>query len=251
MRPSRREFLALIAVTGGSGPLLGRAPRRIQAVAFDAFVLFSPKPILERAHDIAGQMGDPLFAAASAKLFGYTWFETSAGRYVPFDELAADAFRSTAQSLGVRLSRPDLAWLVDGYSNLDIWPDVPHALLTLRRHGIRLAMLSNLSERALIANLRSTGIAGQFEQVLSTDGARRYKPSPKAYELAVRAFNAQREEIGFAASASWDAAGATWFGFPTVWVNRNALPGEPPHAQPKLVSNGMGGVIELAGLVTP
>jgi len=233
-----------------SGPLLGRPAKRIQAIAFDAFVLFSPKPIVMRAREIGGEKGDALVAAASARLFSYTWYVTSAGRYAEFDELAADAFKSAADSVGVRLSDPDIERLVDGYANLDLWPDVPNALQTLRRHGVRLAMLSNLSERALAANLRSTGIAGQFEHILSTDRARQYKPSPGAYDLAVRAFGIRKDEIGFAASASWDASGATWFGFPSVWVNRNGLPGEQAHATPGVVSRGMDGVLQLAGLVT-
>jgi hypothetical protein len=33
-------------------------------------------------------------------------------------------------------------------------------------------------------------------------------------------FGCEREGILFAAFASWDVAGAKWFGYPTFWVNR-------------------------------
>jgi hypothetical protein len=46
------------------------------------------------------------------------------------------------------------------------------------------------------------------------------KPAPDAYALAMRTLGLREQEIGFAAFAAWDAAGASWFGYPTA--------GEPP-----------------------
>ena len=238
----------MIAIGAASGPLRGAGRRAVRALAFDAFVLFNPEAVVKRAREIAGDEGAVLVRAASTKLFGYTWYYTSAGRYAEFDELAAGAFGSAAKDLGLKLSRVETDRLVDSYAHLQLWRDVPDALETLRHHGIRLAMLSNLSERALRANLRANGIEEHFEFVLSTDRAREYKPSQAAYGLAVRAFNARREEIGFAASASWDASGATWFGFPTVWVNRTGAPTEEALTRPAIVSTGTDGVLQLANL---
>jgi 2-haloacid dehalogenase len=65
-----------------------------------------------------------------------------------------------------------------------------------------------------------------FEHALSTDSIRVYKPDPRAYQMAVDAFGLGREEIGFAAFAGWDVAGAKWFGYPTFWVNRLNAPVE-------------------------
>ena len=245
---ARRQLLAMIALAAGSGPLRARGLHPLRALAFDAFVLFSPEAVVKRAREIAGDEGEALVRAASTKLFGYTWYYTSAGRYAEFDELAAGAFSSAAENLGLNLSRAETDRLVEGYAHLELWKDVPAALGILRRHGIRLAMLSNLSERVLRANLRANGIDQYFEFVLSTDTARQYKPGQAAYGLAVRAFNARREEIGFAASAGWDASGATWFGFPTVWVNRTGAPPEEALARPALVSTGTDGVLQLASL---
>ena len=59
-----------------------------------------------------------------------------------------------------------------------------------------------------------------FDDILSTDKVQTFKPDPRAYQLGVDAFGLQKEEIAFAAFASWDAIGAKWFGYPTVWVNR-------------------------------
>ena len=45
------------------------------------------------------------------------------------------------------------------------YPDVPPAIQTLSAAGIRLGFLSNLTE----ANIKSAGLEGRFEQLLSTD----------------------------------------------------------------------------------
>jgi 2-haloacid dehalogenase len=60
----------------------------------------------------------------------------------------------------------------------------------------------------LEANVQSAGLSGFFEQVLSTDRAKSYKPDPRAYQLGTEALKLERQEILFVAFAGWDAAGA-------------------------------------------
>ena len=57
--------------------------------------------------------------------------------------------------------------------------------------------------------------------------------------MGIDAFNLKREEIAFAASAGWDAAGAKWFGYPTLWINRLNLPIEELGVVPDVVSANM------------
>jgi 2-haloacid dehalogenase len=66
-----------------------------------------------------------------------------------------------------------------------------------------------------------------------------YKPDPRAYQMGLDAFGLAREEIVFAASASWDAAGAKAFGYPSFWVNRTNLPIEALGATPDAIGGGM------------
>jgi 2-haloacid dehalogenase len=114
-----------------------------------------------------------------------------------------------------------LAW-----SNLTVWPDVFDAITALRKLGLRLVLLSNMTDIALQAGLKKAGIDHAFEAVLSTDQIRSYKPDPKAYQLAIDYLQLPREEVLFVAFAGWDVAGAKWFGYPTYWMNRLASPAE-------------------------
>lgn len=68
--------------------------------------------------------------------------------------------------------------------------------------------------------MKNSGLEGIFDDHLSTDRVRVFKPDPQAYRMAMNAFALRKEGIAFAAFAVWDAVGAKWFGYPTFWVNR-------------------------------
>ena len=245
---TRRELLGSLALGTTSAPLFSQRLSPIRALAFDAFVLFDPTPIVERAKLLVGEKAAALFATASTKLFSYTWLYTSADRYDGFEVLAHDAFGSAADVHGVMLKGSEVESLVATYSMLPLWPDVAAAIHRLRERNLRLAVLANLPKRWLVSNLRANGIEGYFEHVLSTDTVRRFKPSREAYAMAVDKLSLSARSIGFAASAGWDASGAVWFGYRTTWVNRNNFPREPAHAPPDIVSRSMDGVLRLAGV---
>ena len=243
---TRRELLGSLALGTISAPLVARSRPDLRAVAFDAFVLFDPRIIVERAKAIAGERAGEFVSTASAKIFAYSWLYTSAGRYAGFETLARYAFGYAADFHRLDANPSDLEPLVTAYSNLPLWPDVAESMELLRERNIRLSLLSNLPKSARVSNLRSGGIERHFEVVLSTDQVRRFKPSPEAYALGVKALRLSPDRIGFAASAGWDASGATWFGYPTVWVNRTNAAAEHAHATPGIVSSNMEGVLRLA-----
>jgi 2-haloacid dehalogenase len=88
------------------------------------------------------------------------------------------------------------------------------------------AFLSNLTTKMLSAGIRNSQLEDMFDQVLSTDRVKAFKPDPRAYRMGVDAFALKPEEILFAAYAGWDAVGAKAFGYPTFWVNRQNQPAE-------------------------
>jgi len=115
---------------------------------------------------------------------------------------------------------------MQAYLELEAWPDVLPALRLLKEAGVRLVFLSNMTRRLLEAGIRNSALEGLFEEVLSTDQIKAYKPEPRAYQMGIDALGLKPESILFAAFAGWDVAGAKWFGYPTFWVNRLNSPGE-------------------------
>ena len=99
----------------------------------------------------------------------------------------------------------------------------------------------------LDANLARAKLNGFFQDHLTTDRVRLYKPSPHAYQMGVDAFKLKREEIAFAAFGGWDAAGAKWFGYPTVWINRTNAPVEELGIRPDVITTEISGLVKFVG----
>ena len=55
----------------------------------------------------------------------------------------------------------------------------------------------------------------------------------------------ERNEIAFVAFGGWDAAGAKAFGYPTYWVNRQALPAEELGVRPDATGGNLQGLEEF------
>lgn len=195
-------------------------PTSVRAIAFDAFPIFDPRTAFAGMSELFPVNGDRLRRAWFAKLFAYTWLRTSGKRYTPFDTLMEDSLRVAAGDLGMAVSDRQRSMILASFRTLPVWPDVRDQLKTFRDQGLRIAFLSNMTEDMLRANMRHNQIEGLFDFVLSTDLAGAFKPAPAAYELAVDAFDLHPSEIAFAAFASWDAAGASWFGYRSAWINR-------------------------------
>lgn len=247
---SRRVTLGLLAGGAALLPSAGRATQHgpVEAIAFDGFPIFDPRSVGQRVISRVPERGRELAQAWSNKLFGNSWLYAAAGQYAPFSEVADNALRYAADSLGLTLSASVREELVGGYARLDAWPDARAALTRLRDAGVRLAFLSNLGEETLRANMARNGLDGAFDHILSTDRVRAFKPSPKAYGMALEAFGLPRSRIGFAAFGGWDAAGAAWFGYRTAWVNRLSVPPEKLGPGPAIVGTNMQAVLELAAL---
>ena len=122
---------------------------------------------------------------------------------------------------------------------LKAWPDVAPALQTLKAKGIKLAFLSNMTAKMLNAGIANSQLDGVFDFVLSTDAIKTYKPDPRAYQLGVEALKLPKEQIAFAAFAGWDVAGAIWFGYPTVWINRLGATPEQLDVAPAATGPGL------------
>lgn len=227
MELTRRDLLLAAgglaaACTHLGGPVAIR-PSGTRVVSFDAFVLFDPRPFARMLEERYPGQGAALWASYRVRLFQYGWLRALGRRYQDFWRLSEDALDATASAQGIDLAPPVRAALLEVWGSLPPWPDAVQGVRELSRRGLRLAVLSNWSPRMIDGALARSGLSDMV-QTLSTDLARTYKPDPAAYRLALDAYRVSREEILFVAFAGWDAAGASWFGFPTVWMNREGAP---------------------------
>jgi 2-haloacid dehalogenase len=244
----RRDFVGALAgsLVVSSG-VIQAAPLkpRIQAVAFDGFALFDPTPTLRVAEAMEPERGRELVAAWRVRLFEYQWLRTLGGRYADFRTTAADALVAAERSLGLRMTPDQRATLLESQLTLVPWPDAAQSVSALRAAGLRLALLSNMTAQMLEDGAERAGFRPQFECILSTDRVMAAKPDRRAYQMAIDAFRLRRDQIAFVAFAGWDAAGASWFGYPTAWVNRSSASDESLGATPLVVARDLAPVVEF------
>jgi len=221
------------------------AKNKIKAIAFDGFPIFDPRPIFAQANALFPQQGKKLAGLWFTKIFGYTWLRTAGDNYKSFYAVIEDALVFSAESLKINLSSNHKKILMEAWLNLKAWPDVSAALQQFKKNNIRLAFLSNFTEEMLRRNAKNSGIEDAFEFYLSTDRVQAYKPSPLAYQMGIDAFGLPKENIAFAAFAGWDAAGAKWFGYPTVWVNRLGKPAEKMGVVPDSMGNNINQLVNF------
>jgi 2-haloacid dehalogenase len=196
----------------------------IKAIAFDAFPILDPRPVFGLVNELYPERGAELSNLWRTKQFEYTWLRTMSRHYSDFWQVTGDALVYAARALKIELTSEKHAHLMEAYLKLKCWPDVPAALSSLKKAGIRLAFLSNMTAKMLEAGIRNSQLDGVFDHVLSTDRVQAYKPDPRAYQMGLDAFSLKSGQVLFAAFAGWDAAGAKSFGYPTFWVNRQNQP---------------------------
>jgi 2-haloacid dehalogenase len=245
MLSTRREFAAVTAGAVARSLRLGRSgattdslrASRIKAVAFDAFALFDPRPVFAQADDLFPGAG--LSDEWRTRQFEYCWLRIASRHYADFWQVTEDALIFAAHKKRLPLDAEIRSTLMSGYLALKPWPDVVPAVETMKRAGLRLAILSNFTPTMLAANVAAAQLTGRFDRLLSTDRGRTYKPDPRAYQLGVDGLAVARDELLFVAFAGWDAAGAKLFGYPTFWVNRQQLPAEELGALPDATGDSL------------
>ena len=214
----------------------------IQAIVFDAYgTLFDVYSVGAQAEQLFPGKGAELAALWRDRQIDYTRLRTLSNRYADFWQVTLDALRYAAQRLGLTLDEAAEKKLMSEYTCLSAFPENLEALRALKALGLPLAILSNGTPRMLDIAVKSAGMQGLFDHLLSADAVRQYKTAAAVYELGPTALGLPPKQMLFVSSNAWDACGATWFGYTTFWINRSGQPPEQldvaPHASGHLLTD--------------
>jgi len=188
---------------------------------------------------------DPHFA----RVFGHAavraqWFAqvlrsalvaTITDTYHDFGAIARDALAMMAMVHDVVLTDEDREQIIGAVRSLPPHPDVPAGLATLHNAGFRLATLTNSPPPVLEAQMRSAGLSNYFEQLLSVDPTRQFKPARAPYEHAARQLGVAVSEIRMVAAHDWDVAGAMRAGCAAAFVARPGMVLGPLQEKPDII----------------
>ncbi len=198
---------------------------RPKAVLFDAYgTLFDVYSISRAAEQLFPGRGEKLALLWRDKQIEYTRLLTMSGRYMPFWDITCGALRYAAQRFALPLDGAGEAQLLAQYRSLTAFAEVRAVLVDLQTRGIPAGILSNGDPPMLAAAVSSAGLSDLLAHVLSVDTVQRFKTDPAAYALGPQALGLPARDILFVSSNAWDAIGATWAGYTTLWVNRQGAP---------------------------
>lgn len=219
-----------------------------KAVLFDAFgTLFDVYSVALTAEQLFPGAGEALAQQWRTRQIDFTRLVSMSApdgaRYRPFWELTQAALRSAVAALGLSLPQAAEDRLMNEYRHLSAFPENREVLATLKSRGIRAGILSNGDPDMLAVAVRSAGFADLLDPVLSVHPVRLFKTHPAAYQLGPDALGLPARDILFVSSNGWDAIGATWFGYTTLWVNRQGLPLEPLGTEPHRVGTSLRDVL--------
>ncbi len=212
-----------------------------KAVLFDAYgTLFDVYSVGMLAEQLFPGHGQQLSVLWRDKQIEYTRLVTTSNdgaHYQPFWELTRAGLRYACKRLGLELTADREQQLMNEYRHLSAFPEGREVLQELRARNVTTGILSNGDPGMLGVAVRSAGLEGLLDHVLSVDTIRKYKTHPDAYRLGTQATKKSAGQILFVSCNAWDALAATWFGFRTLWVNRYQLPFEELGTQPTRIGS--------------
>jgi 2-haloacid dehalogenase len=198
---------------------------RPKAVLFDAYgTLFDVFSVSHVAEQLFPGRGEKLALLWRDKQIEYTRLLTMSGRYQTFWEITRASLRYAVARFELPMDTAGEQQLLNQYRHLSAFPENREVLTALKRQGIPCGVLSNGDPAMLAVAVRSAGLRDLLDHVLSVDTVKRFKTDPAAYALGPAALGLPARDILFVSSNCWDAIGATWYGYATLWVNRMGAP---------------------------
>jgi 2-haloacid dehalogenase len=233
----------------------GMTKPNIRAVVFDAYgTLFDVYSIGALAERLYPGQGAALSVLWRDKQIEYTRLISlsdpnpkGSRHYQSFWELTRASLLYALARLGLAHTHANEDALMAQYAQLTAFPENLGVLQALRQRGMATAILSNGSPDMLQSAVHSAGMSELLDAVLSVDSVRQFKTTPTSYQIVTDHFGFAPADVLFVSSNAWDALGATWFGFTTLWVNRQGLPPEAIGPAPHHTGRDLTAVLQVLG----
>ena len=194
--------------------------KNIKAIIFDAYgTLFDINSAAEKCKE---KIGDKWLDFANywrTTQLEYTWLRSLMKRHKDFWQITQDSLDKSMKLYNIdSLMREELLNL---YKNLSPFPEVKETLNKLKEANYKLAILSNGTPGLLNQLVKSNDLENMFDDIFSIEEVGIYKPDSKVYDIPIKKYRVQKNQIFFLSANTWDVSGAGNYGYNSVWVNRN------------------------------
>lgn len=210
-------------------------------LAFDVYgTLIDTAGVIDTLKDHVPDRAAAFSALWREKQLEYSFRRGLMQNYREFSVCTRQALDYVCQVFEADIPRPDRDALMEVYRVLPPFPEVKGALETMRSGDARLFAFSNGTADAVRGLLRNAGIDGFFDDVISTDEIRSFKPNPGVYAHFLRRAGASGSEAWLISSNPFDVIGAISAGMRAAWVKRSPTAVfDPWEIQPTLTIAGL------------
>ena len=199
---------------------------RFEILTFDCYgtLINWEAGILPALHRILSAHSKDIDDAALLKLYGDFELRAEQPPFQPYRKVLGSVVRQFSDELGFTPTDDEVRSLADSLPNWKPWSDTVTALRQLKTR-FRLAILSNVDDDLFEGTRPQLEVV--FDEVVTAQQARAYKPSLKLFNLALRRIHAPAHRVlHIGQSIYHDIIPAQALGLATIWVNRpSARPG--------------------------
>jgi len=218
--------------------------KNIKAIIFDAYgTLFDVNSAAEKCK---GKIGDKWEGFANywrTTQLEYTWLRSLMNRHKDFWQVTEDSLDKSMQAFKIDSSMRNE--LLDLYKVLSTFPEVKEVLNKLKEKNYKLAILSNGTPSLLNELVKSNNLDSIFDDIFSIEEVKTYKPDPRVYNIPIKKYQIQKNEVAYLSANTWDVSAGGNYGFNPVWVNRNNGIFDNLDYFPKYQIKHLGGLLDI------
>ena len=194
--------------------------KNVKAIIFDAYgTLFDVNSAAEKCKDKIGDKWEGFANFWRTTQLEYTWLRSLMKRHKDFWQVTED---SLEKSMNVfKIDKAMKNELLNLYKALNTFPEVKDVLNKLKEKNYKLAILSNGTPALLNELIKSNNLDNIFDDIFSIEEVGIYKPDAKVYDMPIKKYKIQKEEVVFLSANTWDISGGGNYGYSSIWVNRN------------------------------
>ena len=194
--------------------------KNIKAIIFDAYgTLFDVSSAAEKCKDKIGNKWEGFANFWRTTQLEYTWLRSLMKRHKDFWQVTEDSLDKSMHAFKIDKSMRNE--LLNLYKILNTFPEVKDVLNKLKEKKYKLAILSNGTPSLLNKLVKSNNLENIFDDIFSIEEVGIYKPDARVYNIPVKKYQIQKNEVAFLSANTWDISGGGNYGYNSIWVNRN------------------------------
>ncbi len=207
-----------------------------EALAFDMYsTLVDTIGISRQIEQMLPQQGQRISVLWRQAQLEFSFRVTLMQRYEDFAQLTRKALGYALAATGSTLAPEQQDLLLAQYQRLEPFADVKPGLERLQAAGYTMVIFSNGALSMLNPLLDAAGLRPYFQDIISAEEVRVYKPTSAIYQHAAKRLGRAPAETRLISANPFDVTGALNAGLKAAWVNRTGSPADPLGQLPDVI----------------